>query len=611
MNNTFNIFANLNKAINDFDNNTVNVIPADNHQNTERRYLGGGHNGYEFSQRELLTDIDMAYNSVYKNGKYDRQGQRKTFLNVVRFYVQVAVKNTDIDTKNFVFTPSEYSTENIWSVWFFKRQFSNWIKQSQFASTINDLLYDFNKYGSAVAKKTKNNITRVPLRSIRCDQTAETLLKGVKGGTPLILEHEFSYVEYCEYPVYEEVDPYQGKRRVYEMYSYMSKGNLLNLQNKAAKDKDYKEFVLTMAIIMPAKPADNDGKEATPGYSEKVCFIEQIDELPFQEVHSEKVDGRWLGLGNVEKQLENQIARNTSANLRKRNMLWASKKMFYTQGDAIGKNLVKNVEDGEILQVGLNGQIASIDTTSRGLNDFTQDEQVWEDNGQKQSFSFESASGEQMPSGTPFRLGAMLSNSVMGYFDRQKEIFGLFLQEVYSEQIIPIFKARAKDDIALIGSTEEGYQMLKDMFTDYYVNQHYIKLALDPNIFNMQIPPHEEIVAKVTQGLVKSPYLYVNLNKDLYKNAKYTITLNITGENIDAADKETLTTLWQGYMQVGDKVKADRILDVILGGSGINLAGMLGSSANAQSPQQPQQGQQSAPPQNTNPQLAGLLPQQQ
>lgn len=606
MNQTFNIFANLNKAITNFDNNTVNVIPADNHQNTERRYLGGGHNGYEFSQRELLIDIDMAYNSVYKNGRYDAQGQRKTYLNIVRFYTQVAIKNTDIDTKNFVFTPSDYSKENIWGVWFFKRQFSNWIKQSEFGKTINDLLYDFNKYGSAVAKKTKNNITRVPLRSIRCDQSAATLLEGVKGGTPMILEHDMSYIDYSEYPVYAEVDPYEGKRKIYEMYSYMSKGNLLNLQNKGAKEKDYKEFVLTMSILMPAKEAEGTEGKKVEGYSEKLCFVEQIDELPFQEVHSEKIDGRWLGLGNVEKQLENQIARNTSANLRKRNMLWSSKKMFYTQGDAIGKNLVKNVQDGEILQVGLNGQISTIDTASRGLNDFTQDEQIWEDNGQKQSFAFESATGESMASGTPFRLGAMLSNSVMSYFDRQKEIFGLFLQDVYEEQLIPIFKARAKDDIAVIGSTEEGYSMLKDMFIDFNVNDFYAKLALDPNVFDYNIPPHEEIVAKITKDIVKSPYLYPSLTKDLYKNAKYTINLNITGEAIDAADKETLTTLWTGYMQVGDKEKADRLLDVILGANGKNLGAILGSAGGSK----PAPQQQSPAQQNTNPQLAGLLPQQ-
>jgi len=605
MNNTFNIFGILNKALNNFDNNTINVIPADNHQNTERRYLGGGHNGYEFSQRELLIDIDMAYNSVYKNGRYDNQGQRKTFLNIVRFYVQVALKNTDIDTKNFVFTPSDYSTENIWAVWFFKRQFSNWVKQSEFGKTINDLLYDFNKYGTAVVKKTKNNISRVPLRSIRCDQSAVSLLAGVKGGTPLILEHDMSYIDYSEYPVWEQVDPFEGKRKVYEMYSYMSKGNLLNLQNKAAKEKDYKEFVLTMAILMPAKQADNDGKEKTIGYSEKVCFIEQIDELPFQEVHSEKIDGRWLGLGNVEKQLENQIARNTSANLRKRSMLWSSKKMFYTQGDAIGKNLVKNVQDGEILQVGLNGAIAAINTSSSGLNDFTQDEQIWEDNGQKQSFAFESATGESMASGTPFRLGAMLSNSVMSYFDRQREIFGLFLQDVFEEQLIPIFKDRAKDDIAIIGSTEEGYSLLKDMFIDFYVNQHYVDVLLSPNVFEMNIPPKEVVREMVKQEVVKSPYLYVNLSKDLYKNAKYNINLNITGENIDSADKETLTTLWSGYMQAGDKEKADRLLDVILGANGKNLGAILGATASSKPQAQPSPAQQ-----NTNPNLAGLLPQQ-
>lgn len=600
MNNTFNIFATLNKAVNDFDNNTINVIPADNNGNTERRYLGGGHNGYEFSQRELLIDIDMAYNSVYKNGRYDKQGQRKTFLNIVRFYTQVAVKNTDIDTKNFVFTPSDYSTENIWAVWFFKRQFSNWLKTSQFSKVLNDLLYDFNKYGSAVVKKTKDNLVRVPLRSMRNDQAAETLLAGIKGGTPLILEHEMSYIDYSEYPVYEPIDPYEGKRRVYEMYSYMSKGNLLNLQNKTAKEADYKEFVLTMAILMPAKPTENDGTTKVNGYSEKVCFIEQIDELPFQEVHSEKVDGRWLGLGNVEKQLENQIARNVSANLRKRSMLWSSKKMFYTQGDAIGKNLVKNVEDGEIMQVGLNGAIVPLDTTSRGLNDFTQDEQIWEDNGQKQSFAFESATGESFSSGTPFRLGAMLSNSVMSYFDRQKEIFGIFLQDVFEEQLIPIFEKRAKNDIAIIGSTEEGYGLLKDMFVDFNVNNHYAKMALSPDYFNMDIPPRAEIVAKIQEDVVKSPYLYLDLPKDLYKNAKYTINLDITGENRDSADKETLTTVFTALSQKGDP-RADKVLEVILGANGKNLNAIAGEASK----------QTNAPAQqNTNPNLNGLLPQQ-
>ncbi len=55
-------------------------------------------------------------------------------------------------------------------------------------------------------------------------------------------------------------------------------------------------------------------------------------------------------------------------------------------------------------------------------------------------------------------------------------------------------------------------------------------------------------------------------------------------------------------MQSGDKEKSDRILDVILGGSGVNLAGVLGSTKN----------QAAQPiPQNTNPNLAGLLPQTQ
>ena len=80
----------------------------------------------------MLQDIDLAINSVYKRGKYDKEGQRKLYLNIVNFYRNVAIKNTDVDVKNFVFRPVDNSTENIWAVWFFKRQFSNWVKMKDF-----------------------------------------------------------------------------------------------------------------------------------------------------------------------------------------------------------------------------------------------------------------------------------------------------------------------------------------------------------------------------------------------------------------------------------------------------------------------------------------------
>lgn len=594
----FDITRVVESAVSDFDTKTITVIGSmeDGSEKLSRKSSPG----YVYSQLQMLTDIDLALNSVYKGGKYDKQGQRKLFLNIVRFYRNVANKNTDIDIKNFVFTPTDYSTENIWAVWFFKRQFSNWVKISGFGKTINDLISDFNTYGTCVLKRVKDDVLRIPLRSIKCDQTAETLIDGVEGGTPLVIEHSMSYVQMRKFKDWELPEEFEGKRKVYEVYAFVPKYAVkeINKEEFDVEDDTQEEKVLTVSIVMPSGKKEEDKRSK---YSDKVLFIEQIDVLPFEECHSEKVDGRWLGVGEVEKQLENQIARNLSANMRRRSMLWASKNVFQTQGDAVNKNLIHTVEDGQVLQVGLNGAISRVDTSTRGLGDYQQDEQVWEDNSQKQSFAFESATGESFSSGTPFRLGAMLSNSVMGYFDLKKETIGLFLQRAFFGQIIPIFKNRAKDDIAVISQTEEGYGMLKEMFIDMQVNDHYNGIALSPAYFDAKvIPTREEVRKEIEAKIIKSPYLFTEIPKEVYKNSKFIVDLDITGEGRENADKETLTTLYQTMSQKGDP-RAERILEVLMGSMGKNLKAIAGQASQANPVATTSAG---------NPDLAGLVPQQ-
>lgn len=599
---SYDIFGVVNKAVEKFDNETIVVVPSNDSNGA--RYLGNNNGGgYTFSQKQLLSDIDLAYNSKYKSGIYDKEGQRKLFLNIMRFYTNVAVKNTNVNISNYNVTPTAYTTDNLWEAWFFNRQFANFVRDENYGELIDDLNLDFNKYGTCLQKRVGDSVIRVPLRAIRCDQAATTLLDGIKGGTPLIQEHEMSYVQAKEFKGWEIPEDYEGKRIVYEVYMYMKKEDLLSLQGVEYEDKEGQEtgeMVLTMSILMPTGKREEDKRKK---YENAVLFTEQIDELPFEECHNEKQDGRWLGIGEAEKQIENQIARNLSANLRRRSMLWASKKIFQTQGDEIAKNLVKNVQDGEVLQVGLNGLVQAVDTSSRGLADFQQDEQIWEQNSKEQSFAFDAATGDTMPSGTPFRLGAILSNSAMSYFDGKKQKFGMFLERAFFSQLVPIFQKRAKDDIAFISSSEQGYEDIKKLFVELHVKNHEMSLALDPAIFDMQnIPSKEQITQQVTDKLVKSPFLSVNIPKEVYKNAKYKVTLDLTGQSRAIADRETLITLYTTMSQKQDP-RAPHILDVILASMGKTLPSIAGEM-----PVQ-QQNQQVTQAPGANADLAGLLPQ--
>ncbi len=63
--------------IRDFLDETVKItsIPAENGQSYD----------FNFSQRDNIALIEMYWNSHYKSGKYDAQGNEKIFLNVGSF----------------------------------------------------------------------------------------------------------------------------------------------------------------------------------------------------------------------------------------------------------------------------------------------------------------------------------------------------------------------------------------------------------------------------------------------------------------------------------------------------------------------------------------------
>lgn len=578
-------------AVKNFDTNRVPVVyDVDSKGETK----------HSFSQKEMLTDIDLAWNSLYKDGKFDADKKRKLYLNIVRFYLEVAVKNTDVDIKNFVFTPVDYSTENKWAVWFFKRQFGTFVKDSGYGKVINDLNWSLRKYGSCVSKAVGDDVLAVPLHSLKMDQKAQTLIEGIEGGTPLVEEHEYSHYQMSQFPDWDLPETFQGKRVVHEAYVLLSEKEYMCVKGEKYEEKEDADDKkkLYMAIIMPSGKKEDDKRQK---YEQKVLFIEEIDEIPYEECHTGKQAHRWLGMGEVEKQLENQIGKNLSTNLRIRGMQWSAKNIYQKAGDPLGKSLLTQVKDGEVLEVGINGQLTRVDTATRSLADFQQHDVAMDDNSQKQSFAFESATGESFASGTPFRMGAMLSNSVMSHFDLEKETFAFFLKESFFKQILPIFEKRAGKDLAIIGSTDEGFNELKELYAEVQTNAHYAKLALSPDLFDMDvIPTQEEVKSIVMETLGKEKHLYAEVPKHVYKNAKYKIDLDITGEDRDPADKETLTTLYTAMVQKGDP-RADKVLDVLLLSMGKNLQAIAGTTP---APQQ----NPTAIATPTNPDLAGLVP---
>jgi len=575
----FNIFEKTGEEIKDFDSRGIYIVGKPKSEN-EHNIQKGERGGYYFSQKDLLDSIDLACASKYKKGIWDDEGQRKTFLNIVNFYRDVMKMKININVANYIFEPR--SLAYTWVVWLFDRMFKLWASIHGYDDQIDEMAHDLATYGSVVVKKLDKCTERVPLRSLRNTQTAKSLYKAAAYGGYVLIENEFHYNEMDEYPDWdlEDLDK-DGTFQVFERYALVPKGlidgweGMTDLQISQYKPKKDEEMVCAMAMLI----LEGAG---TKSFGSKLVYLQEIDEdtFPLEECHVEKRDGRWLGVGEVEKQLEAQISRNLNANLRRRGILWATKKIFYSDDDNIQQNLVMEVKDGEVLKLGKGRTAGQLNTNNQHTGDIANDEKSWDENSRQNAFAFEVATGEALPSNTPFRLGVILQQSVAQHFTLVRETFSNFLIRCFFDQLVPLFQKDYKiEHEAIVSMGESGVENLKEEIITYHTN-----LRIWDGIMGDKRPDPAMVREQVAEEFARNQYAFISVPSKYYKDAEYYMKLNLVDDiGPELAD---LTSLYQAMVQKGDP-RADNVLKMIFAKRGKNLDSVLGPAPKAAAPGMP------------------------
>lgn len=567
----FNIFGKLSEEIDDFDKGGVYIVgkPDSRYESPTKR---GERGGYYHSQKDLLSAIDLASASKFKKGIWDDEGQRKTYLNIVNFYRDVMKMKIGINVSNYILKPTH--RVYTWAVWAFNRVFRLWAMMDDYDDKIAEFAHDLATYGTTVAKKLHKDTERVPLRSLRNTQTAKSLYGAAANGGYVIIDDEKHYNEMKMYPDWDLSALDKAKSYpVYERYGLVPQGlidgwmKMTDLEVAQYIIKEDEDLVLAMAIIIPegVEVADRTGK------GEALLFLEVLDEdtWPLEECHVEKVDGRWIGRGEIEKQLENQIARNLNANYRRRGILWAAKKVFQSSDENIQENLVYEVADGQVLHPKANGTITQVNTASQHVGEIQNDDNAVKENSQQNAFAFEVATGEALPSGTPFRLGVVLSQAVAQHFTRVRQTFSNFLKRCFFDQVIPLCKEEYADEHeAIVALNGPGVADFREEIIVYHTN-----LRVWDSIIANGRPNPDEIRAQVEQELARNEYAFIDTPAKFYENAEFYMELNITDDI--SADIADLTTLYQAMVAKGDP-RADRVLEEIFAMRGKALPAIAG-----------------------------------
>ncbi len=540
--------------------------------------------GYDFRQSDTLKRIHLYQNGQFLDGNTDTLGE-KIFFDITTPAVRNAAKNIDLDTKDIRFRAVNGSS-NFFLSWLYRRKAKEWMKAHKIGRKLNMIPEKVSGIGSVVLKKIGGDeiFEFVDLRNLSCDPSAKCLNDGwtserhyytinelrdkVKDGWDLtaidnaiadfIVHRQENFVGDSKLSKKKQDAQYIC---VHEFYGYVERG-LVN------DNPDDTELTLSnFIVILPEDKKENKSSRANQTEKQGLTLYKaEIDMMPYKELHYRKVDGRWLGRGIYEECFPMQETKNTSSNWKLMAMRLSQLIVFQTQNKTVLQNILTDIQNGSILKFGAldgnNPMLERVDTQSKDNASSNLLEQDVRSVMQGLTNAYEVTTGESLPSGTPFQLGAMLNQNANKLFEFIREDYGLFLEEVFNDWVLPEMRKEMKKEgiLEIIDKDELDY------VREHVINAHTwtaIKKALLSNM-NPTKQDVEILKNTITEQVDKMDSIYLDIPEGLL-DFENKVEVQVTDESESPAMMQTLTTILQTVSQnpqIIDSPVFQRILDM-------------------------------------------------
>ena len=535
--------------------------------------------GYTFSQYALIKRIMLYSNCIFPTGKIDKQGKYKYFFDICSPRIDSEIKNIDFDTKD-VKIDSEGKNDFL-PVFIANLSLKEWMRNNKESVDINDAVEMGTGWGNVVWKKIKGGYEIVDLKNFYVlNQTAQLL-----EDSPVIERHILTQSELrAKSDVWDNIDDVIetcGDKTVsavkdgveteksveyYEIYERNGEVSEQDLHEAQGK-KGGKEDKYLLAKIIVAGISKGEGAY--------VLYADEIKKMPYKEYHRGRYHGRWFRQGLYEVLFDIQTRANEIGNQIARGLEWSAKTIFSTSDKIIQQNVLTDMRSGDIIKA---LDLKQVNTRMEGIDQLIADWNRLMEMADRLCNSYEVVTGESLPAGTPFRLGAMMNQNANKLFDFIREKLGIAIESVYQEWVMPdILKDLKKKDIIRVTGDAE----IMNRYYDMVINGWYMK--------NLpMLPPHttEQAMLMKQQALQEMqarPEQFLKLSKDMWDEFKPRMTVVITGENVNMlAELETLQTFIQ--LEV-DPIRRAFLLDQAYKKKGIDIPPATPVSIQQEQPQ--------------------------
>jgi hypothetical protein len=480
--------------------------------------------GWYHNHVENLKEIDLSYNSKFKNGQYDSRGFRKFFFNITKPACDVATKFVDLDTKDVILIPTRVGDEM--KVWLMQRKLKQWLKETGFAHLLNEVAGLYPRYGHVVVKKHNRKWSSVLLHNLRFNPGGESILKGnFIYEVHLWTRGEIEEMNFRNQDAVRELLARPGEEfYVYECY---------DRQGTKWKRTIRADLFCTIQDGKIHRTTEAQLNREKDDYIPPLVLDEtEVKKLPYRELIWEKMPGRAMGYGYVEYLRDNQVATNEAENLERKGLALKALQLFQTRDDIVGgSNVLSESENGDILTI--ESEVTPIAKENSDLAAFNATRARWDSNTERKTFTSDFSHGGDLPSRTPLGVANLQAGMTTSYFELKRENYGLFVKDLLIEDTIPDFKEEtAKHHILTFLGSDEELEKLDKTILEIKVGEAIIDHANKTGFFPSKLMV-QDARERILSQIKKNKNRYLKISDNFYDDAQFMLDILVTGEQMD------------------------------------------------------------------------------
>lgn len=496
--------------------------------------------GWKFNHIKTLKQIDLFTNSKYATGDIDDQGFYKFFRDISTAPCDIATKFIDIDAQNFRFIPRPSMqsdvTDNEMAVYHFNKDFKIYADENKLGQLINQHGDDLPKYGSIFTKNVRGHARRVSPHNMKFDPSASCLRDSSFVAEPYLMRKSEILAMRDKWNLINNFDEVlsRGETDLYLIYEYYDNYGTEWKRSIVADVFAWKDS--KGGIIRSLESNVNYQGEMLPSV---VLHEDKQKDLIYFDHKWKNVDGRLLGYGYVEYLFPNQISINEAENIERKNLYFTSLVLLNSRDKSVGGKNLASVQSGDFFD--LDSEVTRIPMEERNLAAYNSTNSRWDQSTAMKTFSFDIASGNNLPSRTPLGVANLQAGMVTSFYEKKRESFGMHLKDdILKNIIIPSFKDKtASEHLLTIGSNEEDLneyiKFVSKVYVDKAVADYSEKYGFYPSI-----EQRKTIEEQCINELRSRKNHNIKIPDFHYDNISYKLEVDITGESVDTGVKSQL-----------------------------------------------------------------------